>query len=169
MASSTSPRKGRSRARSRTDGLAGVNKAVARNAVMLADLGLAAATTIGHRTARMMTAAGDPTALADPELARMVTEKLAAGGAASQAVMRDLLGIYWSSATWASRQALLNLRALGRFGPAFPWALALGMGRRWNDFGARLAADSHRALGNAMRPAHRTARANARRLGRAAS
>ncbi|MEO7564832.1 MAG: hypothetical protein ABIR63_04080 [Sphingomicrobium sp.] len=111
---------------------------------------------VGHRQETIGAAIGDPLGDDYPELSRMVSEKADAFGAAGLEVSRTWLGMQCDfAAQWADMSSIM----LGQWpGPR----KALAMAAR----GERLSRAALSGSVRAMTPIHRTATANARRLGR---
>jgi hypothetical protein len=129
----------------------------------------AAATTIAHRTA-MLARATDAAALANPEFVRMGTEKVAAVAAAgaATALAAPLFGFSVLEYGWRmlqSTQAALAEAALCRNA-----AELAAVQRRWagsmSAAGLALGESAARVAAAGLRPVHRTAAANAKRLAR---
>jgi hypothetical protein len=130
---------------------------------------LASGRTIAHRSRMLAAAAGDPAALGHPEFSRMGSEKLAAALEASARLAATLpalqlrWGAWWVDQGWATAamfaarpQDLARSQAalLGSF-------LAIQQ-----SFTIALARDGIEMATAALRPVHRTASGNARRLHR---
>lgn len=112
-----------------------------------AELATASTQVIAHRSGTIRTAMHDPAAADHSELLGMVTEKVEAFAHANISLLQDL------------GQANVDLLALAaRFGSMTPAALATESVKA----GTRASRSAERAL----RPIHRRATANARRLGR---
>jgi hypothetical protein len=139
----------------------------------LAIAGMATATaagaTIAHRGA-MLAAARDAAAFADPEFTRMGHEKLEAAAAAATAMtlaapLFSLRFLEWSWSVGQRTQWALAAAAAARSLPALAlvqrqWASALASAN------LRLFESAAGVAAAGLRPVHRTAAANARRLGR---
>jgi hypothetical protein len=132
---------------------------------------LAAATTIGHRTAMLAAAASDPAALGHPEFKRMGQEKIDAGlevGAilgGRLALLPLHVASWWWSAATRGGEAVAAM-ALSRS----PAELALAQQRYVSGLAAstrRLVEAAVGDLAAGLAPVHRVAAANARRLGSA--
>jgi hypothetical protein len=108
---------------------------------------LASGRTIAHRSRMLAEAAGDPAALGHPEFSRMGSEKVAAGAEAAIALAAALPALQFRWATWWLDQ---GFRA--------PFAIFAA-----HQLFARQGIEMAMA---ALRPVHRTAAGNARRLHR---
>ncbi|MGE0715277.1 MAG: hypothetical protein AB7P02_07530 [Alphaproteobacteria bacterium] len=133
-----------------------------------------AATVIGRRVAMGQAALLDPARADHAEAARMIAEKMAAAGAAGAAALTHLPTVALRCAAFTSREATASLGGLhGAFSGASPAAavatqieLAGAAAVRIAEFWLAMG-DQALALTSAMMaPASRTARDNARRLGR---
>jgi hypothetical protein len=141
----------------------------------LGEMQLAAARTIGLRVPMIAAAMRDPRLLADPELARMVTEKVDAAGLVAAAAAPQLALPAVHAARWMSEQAALWSRTLADVGVLTP--SPGGAWTRWQKVaeGVTLINAAYVAamlgtmaeLGRVtLAPVHEAAMANARRLGR---
>ena len=162
--------KGRGASPARMLSLAGE---LARTGIKSGEVGLASAQTIGHRTAMMAAAFGDPVAMANPEFIRMGTEKVEAAAEAGHAMASGMneLGRAWLALL--SGQGLTAGFAFGLGGFGNPAALAELQRRTMTEAmtaglnaGLRVA-EAYSAIASAgLAPVHRTVSANARRLAR---
>lgn len=145
-----------------------------RTATLQGELGVAAARTIGYRTAMMAGALHDPRALTDPEFVRMGAEKVEAAAESATALavgIADLQEAWIALMTGPVQAAAL---ALGGIGVCRTPMDLMDLQRRWvqDSVTAGMAAgmrfaESAAALGGAaLAPMHRKASANARRLER---
>jgi len=116
----------------------------------------AAGTVVGHRSKTIEAALSDPFAADHAELGRMVSEKGAAFGAAGASLTQDWLAM---QADMSAQTAALGQMMMGQV-PNMTAAQA--MVSRGQRLGASALASSIRA----MTPVHRTATANAKRLGK---
>ena len=139
---------------------------------MGSEVAVASAHTIAHRTTLMADAAAGAAALDHPEFALMGQEKLDAAVEAGTAMVHGLPAMHGLLAAWAWGQTLRaadaiadasacrSLEALGGVQSRFvETSLAASV-----ETGARLARSSLRIAGTGLRPVHRVASANARRL-----
>lgn len=138
----------------------------------LDEMGRAAAATIALRSQVIADAARDPARLADPELTLMVSEKVKAAAAVAAAVVPQLMLPTMHAARWAGEHASLLVRqALAPPFPGTAWRqyqqLAEGMAYINAAYGAAMLGTLVQLGAVALRPVHRAATANARRLGRA--
>ena len=108
---------------------------------------LASGRTIAHRSRMLAEAAGDPVALGHPEFSRMGSEKIAAGAEAAVALAAALPALQYR---WAA------------------WWLDHGFRAPFAIFAAQqlFARQGIEMATAALRPVHRTASGNARRLHR---
>jgi hypothetical protein len=127
-----------------------------RAGTMLGETMTAAQAVVGHRSRTIERALSDPFAADHAELGRMVSEKSTAFGAAGASLTRD----------WFAMQADLGAQtsAMGKilFGQLPTPRAAQAMVARSQRLGSAALASSIRA----MTPVHRTATANAKRLGK---
>jgi hypothetical protein len=130
-----------------------------RATTMAAETALAAGEVIARRTATIDHAMRNPLAADHAELAQMVSEKAAAFGEAGQIALRDLYVLQAEFAATAARAGSdagrINFAALSEM---------LGLWER----AARGAMTSAAAPRRSLKPIHRRATANARRLKRKA-
>lgn len=160
------PRRGRS-----GDSPMAVVGTLMRTAEQHGELGVAAARTIGYRTALMAGALQDPAKLANPEFVLMGTEKVEAAAKAAHAFA---LGLADLQDAWVSLCALpvrtASLMMSGGFGwqraPMEVWALQTRIVDDAMAAGMRFAQSAASLAGAGLAPIHRTASANARRLER---
>jgi len=115
------------------------------------ELAWAAPQVIAHRTARMMAAGTTPGARDTREFTRMFTEKTSAF---SQAWIAS-----WSALCWAPWHVALEVLRAGAGAGRGGSAALDPLWRAWRQQGWGIA-------GSGLAPVHRTAMANARRLGR---
>ena len=108
---------------------------------------LASGRTIAHRSRMLAEAAGDPVALGHPEFSRMGSEKIAAGMAAAAAVAGALPAMQYRFGMWWLDQGFRTFAGM------------LAAQQSFAREGIELATA-------ALRPVHRTASGNARRLHR---
>ncbi|WP_051341381.1 phasin family protein [Azospirillum halopraeferens] len=145
-----------------------------RTATIQGELGVAAARTIGYRTAMMAGAFQDPRALTDPEFVRMGAEKVEAAAESATALVAgfaDMQEAWMSLLTGPVQAAAL---AFGGIGTCRTPMDLIDIQRRCvqDSVTAGMAAgmrfaESAAALGGAaLGPLHRKASANARRLER---
>lgn len=154
--------------------MAAVAGAIAQTGVRTGEMGVAAAQTIGYRTAMMAAALNNPSDLANPEFIRMGAEKVEAAMEAAGAVTK---GLYELNKAWVvlmTGQTEAAMAAFGQLGNCRSPGDLLAIQSR--SVGVAVDAGIHAslnfleaasALANAgMNPAYRKVRANARRLGR---
>ncbi|WP_380872438.1 hypothetical protein ACFB49_33720 [Sphingomonas sp. DBB INV C78] len=124
----------------------------------------ASATVLDARTGLIASAARSPMTADLAELSKMVPEKLEAFGRSGHSVLADMGKI--QTAWWAQAQRMGGMMMAGRMlTPAEFAAFAAGVG----DYALDSADASARMSGSALAPVHKTATANARRLGRTRS
>ncbi len=136
------------------------------------EMGVAAAQTIGYRSAMMAAALASPTGFANPEFIRMGAEKVEASVEAMQAVTHGLaeLGTTWVALLTGQTQATVQaLTELSRCRHPAEWAEVQRRAvAQMVDSGVHAAlrtAEAAAAISAAsLKPLHRKARANARRL-----
>lgn len=141
----------------------------------LAAMNVAAATTIAVRTPMIAAAVQDPRRLADPELSLMVTEKVEAAAAAAAAVAsKSALAPAVHATRWLGDHAALLARGTAGMATARSadgvWAqwlrMAEGAALINASYGAAMLGAAVDLGAAALKPVHRAATANARRLGR---
>jgi hypothetical protein len=108
---------------------------------------LASGRTIAHRSRMLAEAAGDPAALGHPEFSRMGSEKIAAGVEAAAALAAALPALQYRWVAWWLDPGFRTVAAIFAAQQAF-------------------ARDGIEMATAALRPVHRTASGNARRLNR---
>ena len=113
-------------------------------------------TVVGHRSKTIETALADPFGADHAELGRMMSEKSAAFGAAGASLTRDWFAI---QADVSAQNAALGRMMMGQLPTPQATAAIMSRTRR---LGTAALASSIRA----MTPVHKTATANARRLGK---
>lgn len=133
-------------------------------------MGRAAATTIAHRSQMIAEAFRDPAKLADPELSLMMSEKVEAAAAVAAAVVPQLALPALHAARWLGDHAILLARhAMTPLWSGGSWRqyqrLAEGMAYINAAYGAAMLGTMVELGSVALRPVHRAATANARRLG----
>ena len=128
-----------------------------RAGTMLSETLSATHSVVGHRSKTIESAMSDPLGADYAELARMVSEKSAAFGAASASLSRDWLAM---QRDWNAQVADLSSMMMGQV-PG-PRAAQTMMVR-----GQRLGSAALASGVRAMTPIHRAATANQRRLGNA--
>lgn len=154
--------------------LAAVAGEMAKTGVKGGEMGVAAAQTIGYRTAMMAAALGNPVDLANPEFVRMGSEKVEAGVEAVHAVAKGLEDLYQAWIALCTGQSQAALAVLGGLGSVRTPADLLTLQSRTvtEAIDASIHAslrfvEAASALTTAgLTPAYRTVRANARRLAR---
>ncbi|MGQ9366258.1 phasin family protein [Azospirillum sp. ST 5-10] len=162
---------GRDRAAAR---LAAMMDDLMRTATLQGELGVAAARTIGYRTAMLAGAMQDPQALVDPEFVRMGAEKVEAAAESATALaagIADLQDAWMALLTGPAQAAALAVGGVGACRTPFD---LLDVQRRWMEesiasgmaAGLRFAEAAAALGGAALAPMHRRASANARRLER---
>jgi hypothetical protein len=138
------------------------------------ELAHASAYTISRRVGMMMQAAGDPSAMSDPEFTRMVTEKVEAFSAAGGAVMGGVQ-TFWGVWTAAAVGQMLGVaQACTALAACRTPEEVAQVQRRWIDASRKEATATLERLAGAtvalfsagLAPIHAAASANARRLGR---
>lgn len=154
--------------------IASVYNRLIRTAVQQSDLGLVSARTIGYRTAMMAEALADPVELTNPEFLRMGTEKMEAAAESAGAMAHGLADLQkaWMGLFLAPAQAMTT--ALCGFGACRSPADLLTAQRRLVEgsimagvnAGLHFAESAAVLAGAGLRPIHRKASANARRLAR---
>ncbi len=154
--------------------LAAVVDDLARTAGKHGEMGVAAARTIGFRTAMMAETLTDPMSITDPEFVRMGAEKVEAAAEAATAMavgVAELQHAWMALFTGPAQAATVAMTSLGTC--RSPLDL-LSIQQRWweESVNAGMNAGMHfvesaASLAGAGLPAfHRRARANARRLAR---
>jgi hypothetical protein len=133
-------------------------------------MGRAAATTIALRSQMIAEAFRDPAKLADPELTLMVSEKMQAAAAVTAAVVPQLALPALHAMRWLGDHAALMARqAMTPLSLGGGWhqyqRLAEGMAYINAAYGAAMLGTMVELGAVALRPVHRAATANARRLG----
>ena len=127
-----------------------------RAGTMLSETLSATHSVVGHRSKTIESAMSDPLGADYAELARMVSEKSAAFGAAGASLSRDWLSM---QRDWNAQMADLSTMMLGQApGPR----KALAMAARGQRLGSAALSSGVRA----MTPIHRAATANEKRLAR---
>lgn len=116
----------------------------------------ASQTVVGHRSKTIEDALSDPFSADHAELGRMIAEKSAAFGAASASLARDYFAMQADLGAQAAAMGKLMMGQLPT--PRATQEIAV----RGQRIGSAALASSIRALA----PVHRTATANARRLGK---
>lgn len=134
-------------------------------------MGRAAATTIALRSKVIAQAACDPSKLADPELSLMVREKVEAATEVAAAIVPQLTLPAVHAARWlGDHTTLLARQAAVQPSLNGAWRqyqqLAEGMAYINAAYGAAMLSSMVELGAAALRPVHRAAMANARRLGR---
>ncbi|MCW2235453.1 phasin family protein [Azospirillum canadense] len=157
-----------------TERLLAVAGDLTRTSVKTGEMGVAAAQTIGYRTAMMAAALGNPIDFANPEFVRMGSEKVEAMVEATHAVATGVGEAHqaWFALVQGQLQTAMHL--VTGLGQCRSPADFVELQRRalTESFEAGLHAaiymvESAAALTHAgMTPAYRTVRANARRLAR---
>lgn len=153
---------------------AGAVDAAAATLRDLTEMQLAAARTIGFRLPMIAAATRDPRLLANPELARMVAEKVEAFTASAVAVGPLLATPPLHAGRWLNDQAAVWSHGFGALAPALsPFAVWYRWRRLAGDLAVANAAYGAAMLGAlaelgaaALAPVHKAATGNARRLGR---
>lgn len=133
-------------------------------------MGRAAATTIALRSQMIAEAFRNPAKLADPELSLMMSEKVEAAAAVAAAVVPQLALPALHAARWLGDHATLLARhAMTPLWSGASWRqyqrLAEGMAYINAAYGAAMLGTMVELGSVALRPVHRAATANARRLG----
>lgn len=152
--------------------LLGVAGTLARNGVKGGEMGVAAAQTIGYRTAMMAAALGNPIKMANPEFVRMGAEKVEAGVEAVQELAEGFADLQRAWLSMFTGQVQLAFSFLGGLGAVRSPGDAVGLFE--DSVAAGISAQLHFAeaaasfTGSGLGPLHRKTRANARRLGRKA-
>ena len=127
-----------------------------RAGTMLSETLGASQSVVGHRQKALEAALHDPLRADHGELGRMVSEKGAAFGAAGWSLARDWVAM---QADWGAQASAIGKMMMGQ--PPSP-RVAQAMMTRGQRLGSAALASSIRA----MTPVHKTATANARRLGK---
>jgi len=142
-----------------------------RTASQHGEMGIAAARTIGYRTAMMAGVLHDPRELTNPEFVLMGTEKVEAAAKAAHAFalgLADLQDAWVSLCTLPVRT--LQAVATGGFdwqrAPLELWSLQTRIVEDTMAASMRFAQSAASLAGAGLAPIHRTASANARRLER---
>lgn len=157
-----------------TERLLAVAGDLTRTSVKTGEMGVAAAQTIGYRTAMMAAALGNPVDLANPEFIRMGSEKVEAMVEATHAVAKGVGEFQHAWMTLMQGQLQAAMFAVGGLGQCRSPADFIELQRRTltesveaGIHAAIYLVESAAALTHAgMTPAYRTVRANARRLAR---
>lgn len=157
-----------------TQRLLAVADDLTRTGVKTGEMGVAAAQTIGYRTAMMAAAMGNPIDFANPEFVRMGSEKVEAMVEATHAVAMGIGEFQHSWMALMQSQLQTAMYIVGGLGECRSPADFMELQRRTLtesvEAGIHAAihlAESAAALTQAgMTPAYRTVRANARRLAR---
>lgn len=154
--------------------MAGVFGRLMRTAAQQSELGVVSAKTIGYRTAMMAGALTDPGELTNPEFVRMGTEKVEAAAEAASAVATGFADLQkaWMALFLAPAQAVTA--GLCGFGACRSPVEVFSAQQRLvetsvmasYDAGLHFADAAARLTGAGLRPIHRKASANARRLAR---
>jgi hypothetical protein len=134
-----------------------------RSAEKLAELSLAAPQVIAHRTARMLAAGATPSARDSKEFTRMRTEKARAFGESMNAMAIQMVRANQELGAFAIRQWWSAWLA--------PWRMVPGLGAMAQPLGApaaqrQLQRSMNKVIASGLGPVHRTATANAKRLGK---
>ncbi|HEY0837620.1 MAG TPA: phasin family protein [Azospirillum sp.] len=143
-----------------------------RTAEQHGELGIAAARTIGYRTAMMAGAMQDPTKLTNPEFLLMGTEKVEAVAKAAHAFTLGLADLQdaWVSLCTLPVRTLSSVFSGGTGGwqqaPMALWTLHTRIVEDTMAASMRFAQSAASLAGAGLAPIHRTASANARRLER---
>jgi hypothetical protein len=152
--------------------LSAVADTFAKTGMRSGEMGIAAAQTIGYRTAMMAAAMGTPTGFANPEFLRMGSEKIEASVEAFQAVAHGLgeFGAAWMTMLTKQTQAAAlvfngltrcqsptDLAEIQRKAFAQVVDASVNASLRFAEAAASITAAS-------VKPAYRKVRANARRL-----
>lgn len=154
--------------------IASVYSRLMRTAVQQSDLGIVSARTIGYRTAMMAGALTDPVELTNPEFVRMGTEKVEAAAESAGAMAHGMADLQkaWMALFMAPAQAMMvgmsGFSACRSPGDLLTAQRRLVEGSIMASVSAGLHfAESAAVLAGAgLRPIHRKASANARRLAR---
>lgn len=157
-----------------TDRMLALAGDMTRTGVRSGEMGMAAAQTIGYRTAMMAAALGNPIDLANPEFVRMGSEKVEAAVESVHALAK---GVGEFVQAWTTLMG-------GQFHATMTTLTGLGQCRTPSDFfvlqhrsvqesveaslhaGFYLMESVSNLTSAGLAPVHRTVRANARRLGR---
>lgn len=141
-------------------------------ATMAATMPLAIMTTLAHRLPMLIGAMGDPKAFADPELTRMVEEKVQAGVQVAESLGKSAIAGQQAMAAYAMEQAVANLALSTELASRTPDRWQHPIQTHGNRALHRMAALAERigeigskGLSGSMKPAHSRVVANARRLG----
>lgn len=143
---------------------------LASNSVRQGEMGLAAAQTIGYRTAMLAAAFGNPAKLANPEFIRMGAEKVEAAAEAAQEMAEGFAELQHAFMAMFTGQARMAVTLLGGLGTARSPGEVVGLFEE--SINAGLNAGIHFAESAAsftaagLGPIHRKTRSNARRLAR---
>lgn len=139
-----------------------------RTANQHGEMGLAAARTIGYRTALMAGALQDPRKLTNPEFVLMGTEKVEAAAKAAHAFALGLADLQdaWVSLCTLPARTVTALFSGGPQGPLALWSLQTRIVEDTMAASMRFAQSAASLAGAGLAPIHRTASANARRLER---
>ena len=125
-----------------------------RAGTMMSETMTASHAVVGHRSKTIETAMCDPLRADHAELARMVSEKAAAFGAAGASLSRDWLAM---QRDWNAQTVAMSAVMMGRLpGPRGAQAMIMR--------GQRLSNAALASTNRALKPIHAAATANARRL-----
>lgn len=152
---------------SRVVGMAGT---LARTGVRGGEMGLAAAQTIGYRTAMLAAAMQDPSKLANPEFIRMGSEKVEAVVEAVQEMAEGVAELHHAWYAFWAGQARIAAGLMGGLGAVRSPGEVVGLFEDSMNAGINAGlcfAESAASLAGAgLGPFHTKTRANARRLRR---
>jgi hypothetical protein len=154
--------------------LARTTRELTRTARRTVELATVSAETIGHRTAMMVKAAGDPVALSNPEFTLMVREKVEAFARAFGAVgggFQVMQGIWMAAAVG---QSMATAQAMAALAACRTPEQVVAVQRRYIEAvttdaaaaGSRFVHAAAEIAGSGLLPVHKVAAANAKRLGR---
>lgn len=157
--------------------LAAVVGELAKTAEQQGELGVAAARTIGFRTAMLAGTLTDPLSATDPEFLRMGAEKVEAAAEAATALAVGVAGLQHAWLSLFTGPVRATTHAMASLGACRSPIDLLGVQQRWweESVSAGISAGMHiveqtASLAGAGLPAfHRRASANARRLARTRS
>lgn len=148
----------------------GMADTLARTGVRSGEMGVAAAETIGYRSAMLADALADPRKLANPEFTRMGSEKVIAAAQAAQEMVESLVDLQQSWVALWTGQARAAALLFGGLGTVRSPAEVVGLFQESFDAGMSatlgLAESAAMLAGAGLGPIHRKTRANARRLRR---
>lgn len=157
-----------------TDRLLAVANELTRTGVKHGEMGVAAAQTIGYRTAMMTAAMNNPIDFMNPEFVRMGSEKVEAMVEATHAVAKGVQEFQHAWMALVQGQLQSTMLVFGGLGKAQSPADLVELQRR--SFTEAIEASIHASLylvesaaalaSAGITPAYRTVRANARRLAR---